>query len=99
MEAVSRYFSTRKLLGQDEGSSSSVNKIRTAMADGTLSYSQTITTGAQRLDTIAGREYGDGRYWWIIAAASNIGWGLQVPPGTIIKIPQLDAVNQLTLIQ
>jgi nucleoid-associated protein YgaU len=69
------------------------------MADGTLSYSQTITTGAQRLDTIAGREYGDGRYWWIIAAASNIGWGLQVPPGTIIKIPQLDAVNQLTLIQ
>jgi hypothetical protein len=25
--------------------------------------------------------------WWVIAAASGIGWGMQVPPGVILKIP------------
>jgi len=25
--------------------------------------------------------------WWIIAALSNIGWNLQVPPGTKITLP------------
>ena len=99
MDVVSRYFSTRKMMGRYYGSSSAVNNIRAAMSAGTLPYSQTITTGAQRLDTIAGREYGDGRYWWIIAAVSNVGWGLQVPTGTIIKIPQLNVVNQLVLIE
>ena len=39
------------------------------------------------MDIIAHSEYGDGRLWWVIAAASGIGWGLQVPPGTIIKMP------------
>tara|TARA_Y100000591_G_C21489801_1_gene524537 strand:- start:51 stop:224 length:174 start_codon:yes stop_codon:yes gene_type:complete len=42
---------------------------------------------AQRLDTIAAESYGDARLWWVIAAASNIGWGLQVPPGTKLSIP------------
>ena len=41
----------------------------------------------ERLDTLANRFLGDGRLWWAIAACSQIGWGLQVPPGTIIKIP------------
>jgi hypothetical protein len=40
-----------------------------------------------RLDVMAGREYGDASLWWVIAAASNIGWGLQVPAGTRILIP------------
>ncbi len=42
---------------------------------------------SQRLDIIAGQYYGDGTLWWIIAAASGIGWNLQVPPGTQLKIP------------
>jgi hypothetical protein len=42
----------------------------------------------QRLDTLAGKYYGSSQYWWIIAAASGIGWGLQVPPGTLIRIPE-----------
>lgn len=46
-----------------------------------------ITTEAQRLDIIAGEYYGDGSLWWIIAGASGIGWGMQVPPGTLLKIP------------
>jgi len=46
-----------------------------------------VVTKADRLDIIAGREYGNGRYWWVIAAASGIGWGMQVPPGTNLRIP------------
>jgi len=53
-------------------------------------------TEAERLDVIAGRVYGDGRLWWIIAAASGIGWWLQVPAGTRLVIPtSLDAISDL----
>ena len=49
----------------------------------------------ERLDTIAGVAYGDGSLWWVIAAASGIGWGLQVPPGVVITIPT--DLNQVAL--
>ena len=42
---------------------------------------------SERLDVIAGQQYQDASLWWVIAAASNIGWGLQVPAGTKISIP------------
>jgi len=53
------------------------------------------TTGFDRLDALAGVLYGEGRYWWVLAAASNVGWSLQVPPGTIITVPDLRAVERL----
>ena len=40
-----------------------------------------------RLDILAGTLYGDGRLWWVLAAASNIGWWPQVPAGTLIRVP------------
>ena len=43
--------------------------------------------GGERLDTIAADKYGDSQYWWVIASATGIGWCLQVPPGTTIRIP------------
>jgi hypothetical protein len=39
------------------------------------------------LDIIAGEYYGDGSLWWVIAGASGIGWGLQVPAGIYLRIP------------
>jgi len=54
-----------------------------------------VVTQADRLDTLAGTLYGDGRYWWVLAAASNIGWGLQVPPGTLINIPDLRDIEKI----
>jgi hypothetical protein len=33
---------------------------------------------------------------WLIAAASNIGWMLQVPAGTRIIIPKLSDVTKFT---
>lgn len=91
--AISRY-STTPVIGSPlyYSTNQSVAKIRSGVADGSILYSTRVLTGAQRLDTIAGREYGDGRYWWVIAAASNIGWGLQAPPGTLIRVPDLQSV-------
>ena len=64
-----------------------VSAIRQAIKENAIEVSETVFTEATRLDVLAGENYGDGTLWWVIAAASNIGWGLQVPPGTKIVIP------------
>lgn len=95
--AFSRY--TRNSISADGKGlnvSNSVAIIRAELALGNLPISRTlVTTQADRLDSIAGAVYGDGRYWWVLAAASNIGWGMQVPPGINIVVPDLKAVEQL----
>jgi hypothetical protein len=74
----------------------SVLILRRAMKQGTIyQVKKIITTGYDRLDTLSGIIYGDARYWWVLAAASNIGWGLQVPPGTTINVLDLVAVQRL----
>lgn len=62
-------------------------KIYRAANSGELSTSNHVMQDGERLDVLAGRIYGDSQYWWVIAAASGIGWGLQVPPGTLLRIP------------
>lgn len=52
-----------------------------------ISVKYILTEGNKRLDHYAHEYYGDGMNWWIIAAASGIGWWLQCPEGTIIAIP------------
>jgi|GEM_PF-2561371 hypothetical protein len=52
-----------------------------------IDFKTEVTKESQRLDIIAGNYYQDGSLWWIIAAASGIGWGLQVPPGQQLFIP------------
>lgn len=52
-----------------------------------IDFTTLTTKESQRLDIIAGEYYQDGSLWWIIAAASGIGWGLQVPPGILLTIP------------
>ena len=64
------------------------SKIYYASITGVLDFDKVLITDMQRLDTIAGNRYGDSQYWWVIAAASGIGWGLQVPAGTVIRIPR-----------
>ena len=63
-------------------------KIRNAILNGVLSYRSIIVQEPSRLDQIAGEQYGDSSLWWIIAAASTIGWGLQVPKGTLLLVPR-----------
>jgi hypothetical protein len=93
---LSRYSRTPILdFGQQYGTCRARVAIQSAIANGTLTTRQMIVRGSERLDTIAGEVYGDARYWWIVAACSNIGWGLQVPPGTILQIAALADVAAL----
>jgi|TARA_B100000035_G_scaffold169718_1_gene144772 nucleoid-associated protein YgaU len=89
--ALNRYsFSPqgKNSLGQNFISKSNVNyKIYNAAELGLISVNTHILEEGERLDYLAGLNYGDSSLWWIIAAASGIGYALQVPPGTILRIP------------
>ena len=61
--------------------------LRAAVESGSLSFKNVVLQEGERLDIIAGREYGDSSLWWIIAGCSAIGWSLQVPPGTLLFVP------------
>jgi len=90
-----RYARTPTIaFGSIYGTSYAIPAIRDNINSGNIRFQQFISSQEDRLDIVAGRFYGDGTLWWIIAAASDIGWSPQVPPGTIIKVPVLDDVTQ-----
>lgn len=85
---TSRYTNTPKIAGgRQYGTATSHSGIRRGVQQGSISAREHVLKEGERLDTVAAREYGDARLWWLIAAASGIGWGLQVPPGTQLLIP------------
>lgn len=67
--------------------------IRRGVASGTIPVTAIEVQDGERLDHIAHRFYGDGQLWWVIAAASNIGWWLQVPPGTRLFVPDANVLG------
>tara|TARA_R110001583_G_scaffold12000_3_gene53525 strand:- start:6814 stop:7107 length:294 start_codon:yes stop_codon:yes gene_type:complete len=86
--AVGRYtFVNRIDSGKGFSSPESMRKIYNGVLAGVISVSFIKLKEGQRLDTLAAEKYGRSDYWWIIAAASGIGWGLQCPPGTILRVP------------
>jgi hypothetical protein len=68
-------------------SARAIVRIRDAVRAGSLVCRPITLREGERLDRIAGEVYGDGRLWWVIAAASNIGWWMQCPPGTRLWVP------------
>lgn len=87
---MNRYARTPVIgLGYRYGTSFAISAIRQNIQAGNIRSQEIVLQESNRLDILAGLYYGDGRLWWLIAAASNIGWGLQVPVGTVIKIPDL----------
>lgn len=87
---MKRYARTEVIgLGYRYGTSFALPAIRQNVRNGNIRFQQIILQESNRLDILAGQYYGDGSLWWIIAAASDVGWGLQVPVGTIIRIPDL----------
>jgi hypothetical protein len=95
--AFSRYRRENKIAGGEQlRAALCLSTLRSALKNGRLiPVNQVILTGNDRLDTLAGKFYGDGSYWWVLAAASEIGWGLQVPPGTVINVLNLSDVEAL----
>ena len=73
-----------RILGTHEG----LRKLRQRVQRGEIALDRITLKQGQRLDKIAHDLYGDGRLWWVIAACSGIGWWLQVPPGTSLKVPR-----------
>ena len=76
------------------GTSYLIPLIRENIKNGNIRFEEYVMQGSERLDTIAGQFYLDSTLWWLIAASSDIGWGLQVPPGTQLKIPNIDDVSR-----
>ena len=92
--ALSRYRFSKKIRNGKYYGTSNVNAvIHKAVNNGSLDTSTIILAEGQRLDHIAMSSYGNSDLWWVIAAASGIGWGLQVPAGTLIFIP--NDINQV----
>lgn len=81
-------------IGRRYGTSKAIIVIRNGINSGKIRSETYVTKQDERLDIIAGQYYGDGTLWWIIASCSNIGWGLQVPPNTILTIPTLQDVAE-----
>jgi len=82
--------------GRQFGTSSAARSIFNAVENNVIRVTFHVVQEGERLDVIAGKFYGDGRKWWIIAAASGIGWGLQIPPGTRLRIPtDLSQISEL----
>lgn len=86
--AIRRYARTPKInAGRMYGTARSCYAIYQGVQTGTINASRHVSKEGERLDILAGRSYGDARLWWVIAAASGVGWSLQVPPGTILYLP------------
>ena len=58
-----------------------------AVENDEIVYDEIVTEAGKRLDHYANEYYGDANNWWIIAAASGIGWWMQVPAGVVLRIP------------
>tara|TARA_R110000868_G_scaffold86136_4_gene241662 strand:- start:592 stop:900 length:309 start_codon:yes stop_codon:yes gene_type:complete len=91
MASFSRY-SFIPTIKNDEGKSfQSTNKInvriRYAVLNGSIEFKTHTVQEGERLDSLAQLYLKSSEYWWVIAAASGIGWSLQIPPGTLLQVP------------
>jgi len=77
------------------GTSDAITNLRDGVRGGTIQFDEYTIQEKERLDVLAGRFYGDGRLWWVLASVSNVGWILQIPPGTKIVVPKLSDVQRI----
>lgn len=87
--------STAYEFGKARGASRSPGAVYDAVQAGVVTVSTRVMQEGERIDVIAGEEYGDSTLWWIIAAASGIGWVLQAPPGTRLVIPNFQQISRI----
>jgi len=89
MATINRYENDN--LAQDGkllATNDTIVRLRDGISTGAIKVTTVILQGNQRLDVLANQYYGDGRLWWVIAAASGIGWWIQAPAGTRVVVPQ-----------
>ena len=94
--SISRYYFTRPIGSKTLATTSMTSRIFSAVDSGRIASKLGQISDGQRLDQIAFSEYGDSSLWWIIAAASGIGWPMQLQAGTYIRIPtNLDVIFEI----
>ena len=90
----------------DVNGNSIANKLYHLVDSGEISLQDKIkASGAKRLDEYAFEYYGNGLNWWIIAAASGVGWWFNlsklesgsdiVETGVQLYIPKIDDIIAL----
>ena len=93
---MKRYLRDPRIAGGKLASATAVPKIRRARELGLIPTRDYIVQESLRLDLLANKFFQDPQLWWVLATLSDIGWGLQIPPGTIIRVPQnLDAIKRI----
>lgn len=85
--ATSRYAFTRRIDGTRIATTDISSKIFFAAQNNQIGFNVIKLAEKQRLDHIAATSYGDSTLWWVIAAASGVGWAAQCPAGTILRVP------------
>lgn len=82
-------------MGHNYGTSFAIPIIRNNIALGNIRFQDIILGEADRLDILAGIHYGDSGLWWIIAACSDVGWCVQIPAGTRIRLPNIADIEKI----
>ena len=95
---IRRYQNTKKIKGgRMLATPQAARALTAAVQTGRLRIRTRVLREGERIDIIAGEELGDAKMWWIIAACSGIGWGMQAPAGTSLTIPvKLSDVKAIT---
>ena len=83
-----RYTNDRTIkAGTTRATNRAAIRLRQAFNAGNIDVTTLVIGDSLRLDHVAFRYLGDPAMWWTIAALSDIGWGMQLPAGTIIIVP------------
>ena len=93
---ISRYSYASVFEGKSISNSDCVRIIQRGIETGQIDIETSVLAGNQRLDVLSGQIYGSSEFWWVIAAASGIGWGMQLPAGTLLRIPK--NINQVLVL-
>ena len=83
-----RYNVDRNIRGnQSKSTNQAATRLRKAAAEGRIATRVVVLGQNHRLDLLAFKYLGTPTLWWAIAALSNIGWGMQLPPNTRLVVP------------
>ena len=91
-------YSQNTLINGGTGLSTSrlIPIVRRLRDSGQIKYRQRVLKDGERLEHLAAQELGSSQLWWVLAAMSDIGWPMQLPPGTVVNIPtSLGHLSQL----
>ena len=84
---MKRYSRDQRIAGGQLQSAKTVARLRRARELGLILTKEVVIKESQRLDHLAQEHLGNSHLWWVLAALSDIGWGLQIPPGVVIQVP------------